>query len=280
MKNLLVLTITLLILASCAPVPPANSSGPGVETVVAETLQAMTAGAQPTAQFDGLPVSYQNISFHIPLELNASATPSMVTYAEYPYVNGGGGPMAAHVVFQFTNYPLEGVAQIMVFKSSEYAAYGSMVQDTVTTLLAGNDFSICKHDSSSGPFYVQLEPVSFQNGHGGRCLTEVSNGLGPISNEGLFYYYEGITSDGAYFVAAEFQVNASILVADGGNDSITPPSGVPFDWAQVNLDYTKYDFAKYKDAIAQKLNDTPTQGFTPSMIVLDKIIESILVTNP
>lgn len=266
MKNILILLTTgLLMLSACAPAQPVTPTVPGVGTIVAATLQAMTATAPtPAAQASGLPVSSNNISFTIPLELNASATPSTNTDVEYPYINPSGDPMPAHVVFQITNYPVEGDAKIMVFKSSEYAAYGAPLQDANQPL----------PDQLAHDFYAQAKPVPFQNGHGVRYLTEVLTNPTPITNRDLFYYYQGITNDGAYFVSAIFHVHAAFLVADGNKDTSTPSGGIPFNWG------TDLDFSKYLGDVTQKLNDTPVENYTPSLILLDKMIGSLQVANP
>jgi len=95
----------------------------------------------------------------------------------------------------------------------------------------------------------------------------------PITNEDLFYYYQGITNDGAYFVSAFFHVNASYLVTDGKLDSVTPADGVPFD------NSPSLDFPAYLGAVTQKLNATPAENFSPSLLLLDQIVESIQVNN-
>ncbi len=273
-KILIVLLAGLLILTACAPSQPATPAGPNVETMVASTLQALTAAApSPTAQTSGLPVLFNNISFKIPLELNASASPSTNTDVEFPYVNPSNGPMPEHVVFQFTNYPVQGEAKIMVFKSSEYAAYGE--QKVVTALLAKQDAAQPLPDALLySKIYALAKPVTFQNGHGIRYVIKPDTAIAPITNQDIFYYFIGVTNDGAYFVSVIFHVNTSFLVADSNKDSPTPPDGVPFNWG------ADLDFAKYKADIIQKLNDTPAEKYTPSLILLDKMIESIQVTNP
>ena len=268
------LVICLLMLSACQPAQ-SSTPAPNVETVVAQTLEALTAAAPSPIPASGLPVSYNNVSFSIPLELNASASPSTSTEVEFPAINPSGGPMAEHLVFQFTNFPIQGDARIMVFKASEYATYGPSFQDAVTALISGQDASVPLPDSLlQGDFYAQVKPVNFQNGHGVRYLNQVLMNIAPITNEDLFYYYQGITDDGAYFVSAFFHVNASFLVADGKLDSVTPPDGIAFD------DSPSLDFPAYLSAVTQKLNDTPAENFTPSLLMLDQIIESITVTAP
>ena len=275
-KLLIVWTTGLLMLSACIPGQPLTSTGPGVETIVAQTLEAVTAAAPtPIMPANGLPVSYNNISFTIPLELNASATPSTNRYVEFPYINPSNGPMPEHVVFKFTSYPVEGDAKIMVFKASDYAAYGQPLQEVVTALLGGQDSVKPMSEALiQGEFYAQRQPLNFKNGHGVRYLTQVLTNAAPITNKDLFYYYQGITTDGAYFVSAVFHVNAAFLVANSNPDSPTPPEGVPFG------DPNNVDFPAYLSTVTQKLNDTPPVNYTPSLTLLDKLIESLEVTTP
>jgi hypothetical protein len=273
-KSIIVTIVSLLILSACLPAQPPES-GAEVGTVVAQTLEAMTAAAPAPTQPTGLPVSYNNISFTIPIEMNASAAPSTNTDVEFPAINPSGGPMAEHVTFQLTNYPVQGDAQIMVFKASEYAAYGPPMQEAVSALLVGQDtVQPLPETLLQGEFFAQSKPVAFKNGHGVRYLTQVLTNFAPITNDEIFYYYQGITADGAYFVSAVLDLNAPFLVANGSMGSATPPDGVPFD-NSVNL-----DFPAYLSAVTKKLNDAPQEGYTPSLLMLDTMIESLQITTP
>ena len=220
----------------------------------------------------GLPVSYDNITFEIPLELNASVSSSKTSDVEFPYINPSNGPMAEHTAFQFTNFPTAGTARLMVFKASEYAAYGQPLQEAVTALLSGADASQPLPDGLlQGEFSAQAQPINFKNGHGVRQLTQVLTNFAPITNEEVFYYYQGITTDGEYFVSAIFHVNATFLVSNGSPDAVTPADGVPFG------NGTDLDFPAYLSAVTKKLNDAPADSYTPSLLILDRLIESIQI---
>jgi hypothetical protein len=239
----------------------------------------LPAAVPPTATAPTtVPISYQNISFALPLELSASANGSTSTDIEFPYIYQEGDPMAEHMIFGFTGYPVRVPREprIMVFRASEYSSYSEILQEAVTALSAGQDtLQPLSHALVQGEFYAQAKPVTFKNGHGVRYLTQVLTDSGPINNEGLFYYFQGITTDGAYFISAIFPVNADFLPANGLSDTVTPPDGVPFDWQGSQL-----DFPAYLTAVTQKLNDTPAERYTPSLLTLDRLIESIQVSNP
>ncbi len=274
-KKLILLSVSLLILlAACQPAQPATSA-PDVGTAVAQTLETLTAAAPTAVPVSGSPVSYHNISFDIPLALNASAVPSTTNDVEFPYINPSNGPMPEHAVFSFTNYPLPRGGKIMVFKAAEYAAYGEPLQETVTALLAGQDAAQPLPDVLvDGHFYAQAKAVNFKNGHGARYLLQSMDAPVPINNQGLFYYYQGITTDGAYFVSATFGVNAVFLAANSDPNFAVPPDGVPFG------NGTGFDYNAYLKAVTQKLNDTPAESFAPSPGTLDKIIESLQISTP
>lgn len=277
-------TLSLLSLAACQTTPIPRDDPSAVETTVALAFETLTAAAPtvaPTQVPSGSPVSYNNIAFTIPLELNASATPVVTTDVEYPYINPSFGPMPEHVRFEFTNYPLAGVSgngnEILVFKASDYASYGAgSLQNTVTALLNGQDASAPFPDALlNSKFYAHAQPLRFQNGHGVRYLEQALESIVPIDNQRLFYVYQGITDDGAYFISAHLHINVPFLVADGLKDSPTPPDGIPFIWNSSDFDYTNY-----LQSLSQKLNETPEESFTPSLAALDQLIESVRISAP
>lgn len=234
--------------------------------------------AQPTTTAPStVPISYQNISFDLPLDLSSSASPSSSTDVEFPYIYQDGS-MTEHTVFGFASYPVQGPgkAKVMVFPASEYAAYSELLQGVVSALSTGQDTSQpLPRALVQGEFYAQAKPLAFQNGHGVRYLTQVLTDASPVHNEGLFYYYQGITTDNKYFVSAVFPVNADFLVANGRPDAVTPADGVAFDWNASPL-----DFPSYLSAVTQKLNDATAEAFTPSLQTLDGLIQSIRVSKP
>ncbi len=267
----------ILSLVACQPAQ-SPASNPSIETASAPTLMTEAPVIiPPTATAaTGSPISSNQISFDIPPELPASASPSISTDVEFPYIYQEGS-MPEHVIFRFTNYPVQvpREARIMVFKTTDYASYGEILQKAAAALSAGQDtLEPLPDELVQGEFYAQSKAITFKNGHGVRYLTQTLTDSGPINNEGLFYYYQGITTDGAYFISAIFPVNADFLVASGLPDAVTPPNGVPFDWQGSPL-----DFPAYLSAVKQKLNDTPAERYTPSLLTLDRLIESIQVSN-
>jgi hypothetical protein len=226
-----------------------------------------------------IPVIFQNVSFAIPSELKIRTTPTNNTDVELPFINPSNGPMPEHIVFLLDTYPLQGTAKIMVFKAPEYAGYSEMTQKIVTTLQtlqyqAGQPIS---DDLKLGPFNAQARPLSFKNGQGLRFITEILTGVAPISNDHIFYYYQGITNDGAYFVSAVLPISAPFLASDGKPDSPIPSNGIPFP-GYTNPNATAAEFDTYYSAVAEKLNTAAPDDFSPTLTTLDKMIQSLQIT--
>jgi hypothetical protein len=120
-------------------------------------------------------------------------------------------------------------------------------------------------------FHSTEQILTFQNGQGIRFLTQYGQAPYPVNNNSLFYTFQGLTDDGAYYVAAIFPVNAAFLPADGNPDTPLPADGVPFDWENFE------NITQHFELVKQKLNSTDPNAFTPTLIHLDTLIQSILI---
>ena len=90
-------------------------------------------------------------------------------------------------------------------------------------------------------FHSNEQPLAFQNGTGIRFLTQYAQAPYPVNNQSLFYTFQGLTDDGAYYVSAILPINAAFLSADGNPESPPPSDGVPFDWDNFeNVDASIY----------------------------------------
>jgi hypothetical protein len=110
--------------------------------------------------------------------------------------------------------------------------------------------------------HPQVKYLDGQNGEGVRFVTWYSQGMVPINNHDLHYTYQGLTSDGQYYVAAVLPVNLPELPADG-NATGTLPSDLP------------NGYLKYVAETADMLDQQPAGAFTPDLTKLDAMIQSI-----
>lgn len=257
-----------------------------VGTIVAMTMQALTAVPSPissAAVSNGIPISYENISFVVPSGMASAANPEKVVAVD----TNGGAPWEiapAHLRFTLIGYQLQGKffePQIYVYPADEYAQVNPNASEQIGRLkkaLAGSP--LLKETIPNVPFFnaehiiaANLRLINFQNGSGVRELTQYDQYPAPINNHELFYHFEGLTSDGKYYLIAVLPITAPILAEDEKPESTVPAGGVaiPTDNGQNDVYYV---------AVSQKLNALSPDHYTPSLNALDALIQSILVKNP
>lgn len=110
--------------------------------------------------------------------------------------------------------------------------------------------------------HTHLQYLDFQSGQGLRYLTMFSQGIVPINNHELIYTYQGLTSDGKYYVAAVLPVTHTSLPADGSVTGSEPPEFVS-------------DYAAYVANTAASLNTQAANTFTPDLTQLDAMMSSL-----
>ena len=305
--NLAISVITLSVLAcgslEPAPVPP--TLGPdALATIVAETMQAIppatsvpataTMEVQPTVASDTptvttappseILVSVPGKSFKIPPGVGTGATLESVPgvldsalpiWAIYP----------AHDEFKLEGYALQNkffIPKIILYPKAEFSTVNEGAAEIITDLQ-----NILADQSAPLPevlpflplfnagqiFHSNDQILSFQNGTGVRFLTQFSQAPTPVNNHELFYTFQGLTNDGAYYVAAILPVNATYLAADAEPETPIPADGITFDWNNFET------LPGYLAAVKQKLNATDPNAFTPTLSSLDQMIQSLSVTG-
>jgi hypothetical protein len=183
-----------------------------------------------------------------------------------------------YIEVTFQNYALAGTffeAHIDVFPVQRYS---QLAPDLVNPLLADLQSLIAGGTAGSGGmpllpifnaaqvFYGQAAVIQFQNGQGVRYLTEYAQYSAPINNHDLFYTFQGLTNDGQSWVSVILPISNPILPANGDN----PPNGQ--SWEDFSNSYETY----LSDITAQ-LNLQSPGSFTPTINMLDALINSIVV---
>ncbi len=284
-KILSALFVLVLMLSACIPTTSAPQ-GQSVEDIVAATFQAMTAAAPTATQpTPGIPVSLNGLSFTIPIGLG---TGSAVSPNIPPVSNGGDMPWwenyPAYNTYPIIGYPLEGnfqQAELFVFPANEYAQMNEDAGKRIQALrdLLANPASLSTVTglpflptyNAAQVFHSNAQMISFQNGTGVRFITMYSQFPGQIVNGAVFYTFQGLTSDGTYYVSAVLPVLAPFLM-DPGPNAVLPADGVPFD--QNNFDA----YPAYLDAVTAKLNSADLNIFNPALPSLDALIQSVLIS--
>jgi hypothetical protein len=107
-----------------------------------------------------------------------------------------------------------------------------------------------------------------------RFLTKYAQYAGPVNNHELFYQFQGVTRDGAYYIIAILPITAPVL-AETGDSAAAPPSG---GIACPDITDPNADWEGYYTAITDLLNSTSPDAFTPTINQLDLLITSLEIT--
>lgn len=273
------------VVLACGIASAPGSQPPGVSTFVASTLQALKAPAQ---SLPGAPVTYANVSLVIPPGLATGASSQTVPAAG----EQNGGPWGAapqHTEFAFIGYGLPpgsfSTMLIDVYPAAEYAATNAgaeMSLQRLKTVLSNPALANTKDTLPQVPYFnaapmfeAQVKAVKFNDGSGVRMITQYGQAPGPATNNGTFYHFEGLTTDGKYLVIAVLPIQAPFL--ENGNDPAAPaPAGaIPFP----GYNYSAPNFLDaYYQAVTDKLNATQADTFQPSLNSLDALIQSLRVS--
>lgn len=123
-------------------------------------------------------------------------------------------------------------------------------------------------------FASNVQVMSFQNGRGVRFLTEYAQYPASVNNTDLFYHFQGVTSDGAYFIVAIFPITTPVLAETSDGGAALPSGGIPYPYfADPNA-----DMQGYYAAVTALLNATSPDAFFPSLNQLDALIQSMRIT--
>jgi hypothetical protein len=188
----------------------------------------------------------------------------------------------AHSEFTLTSYQLQDKfhqPKIFIYPADEYAQMQPNVAENIQrikNIVAGAP--LAKDIMPSVPFFnagqlitASMKVITFQSGSGIRFLTEYAQYPAPINNHELIYHFEGLTSDGKYYIIAILPITAPILAETDKPDAVVPAGGVPIpaDSGPNEAYYTE---------VTDKLNVLAADDFQPALPVLDALIQSLIVT--
>jgi hypothetical protein len=215
-------------------------------------------------------VSYEGISFAYNSAISAQVVPQTILSEEFM----GGETIPEHVRFSFDGYILPGTFHdpvILVYPVAEFQANSQVAAGIIVEQVA---FLADRPASPEGiPFLplfnaaqllrAQVDYVDFQNGTGVRFVTQYAQAAIPVNNLELFYTFQGLTDDGAHYVAVILPVSH--------------PNLPPDDTAIPGGDYEAFatSFEAYITDVEGQLNAEAPSSFTPDLSVLDATVESL-----
>jgi hypothetical protein len=269
---------------------PVRSEGPDVNvaTVVVETMQALPTAEPPATEpapaFSGTPVEFGYVRLTIPPGIAVGATGAQIP----PAGDQDSAPWdvtPGHVELVFDGYVLQDrfhQPKIYIYPAPAYAALLPGAADNILRLqnlladptqpLVGNKLPYIPFFNAATVFTAQEKIIQFQNGSGVRMLTQYAQDVAQVTNNDMFYHFQGLTNDGQYYVIAILPISAPILAENW--EAAAPPDGVPFPgYSDPNA-----DFQAYYDQVIAKLNALPEDALNPSLTKLDALIGSLQAT--
>jgi hypothetical protein len=292
-KIIFVSGTTALILACGLAGTPIVQTG-SVSTIVAATLQALASSTPaiaqplPTVALQGVTVSYYNVSFVVPNDLASGASSQTIPATDEQ--NGGPwGVAPQHLEFKLNDYNLPPgyFSQILidVYPAQDCAnayAGANISLKRLQALLSNPSMPLINENLPQVPYFnaasmfaAQAKFIQFKTGSGVRMITQYGQAVGPIENNGTFYHFEGLTSDGKYFIVAVLPIEAKFLKNGNDPSAQLPVDGIPFPG--YNYTDTGY-YDNYFKAVTDKMNATPDGSFAPSLATLDSLIKSLQVS--
>jgi hypothetical protein len=253
--------------------------------VSALTLQASPTLSVATETQSGIPFFASPIRLIIPSDLATSASTDMIDVVTNQ--TGASWDVApAHWQITLHGYSLDSsfqVPQIFVYPAPDYAAVNQKTAENIKRLqgILANPNTQYPNDvlptipfiNAGQVFAAQEKVLQFNGGSGLRIVTQYASDVSPINNGGLFYHFEGLTSDGKYYILAILPINLSFLPADNNPDSPLPSGGIAFP--QNNASGS--DFENYFKQVTNQINSTAPNQFNPSLNTMDALIQSISI---
>jgi hypothetical protein len=159
-------------------------------------------------------------------------------------------------------FPVEDFRRLSEPAGQEITSLRTILSEEPTDL---EKIPVLPLENSNQVFRSNIDYFPFQNGSGVRFVGMNSQGIVPVNNRDLFYTYQGLTSDGKYYLAVFFPLNYPNL----------PPA-----WDSLPEDERLKMFQDpgYITELAANLSAEPEESFLPDLARLDALVRSITVT--
>lgn len=251
--------------------------------------------AAPTEPaFVGVEKNLGGVYMVLPPCLAADVSGIIVNAVPYDEMSGPMEYYPQNRKISFQGYPLSGnffdpngstSGGLTVYPVAEFAAMNQVVADRIQAMqnvlasqpAAPDPIPLLPVLPAAEVFSAQIKYLAFQNGSGVRYLTEYAQYYAPVNNHDLFYSFQGMTTDGNYWVSAILPVNAAYLQVSSENPAV-PADGILAPTWENNPDFDAAMDAYYVEMI-NKLNTTADGSFTPGLDCLDQFIQSLQISD-
>ncbi len=257
---------------------------PGVAEIPLTVVAVVTPAPLPTQV--GVEISFTPLSFLLPPDIASGASGSEQPRQDSPEAAWWQKTPGHLQVNLGDDYVLQGKShqpQIYVFPAQGYAellplAFESMHR--LNNILGDPTAPLGLDQLPAAPFFndvpafaSNIQVITFQNGRGVRFVTQTGQAIAPINNHELFYHFEGLTDDGAYYIVAILPITSPVLPESGDAGAPLPPGGIAFP----NLADPNANFPAYQSAVSALLNAQTPDSFMPALNQLDAMLQSMVV---
>jgi hypothetical protein len=257
-----------LLLASCAPAAakpsptalpePTITPQPVSTLATAETALPAPAGV-PNVSIDTSSLASGVLIETIPANTDTNNAPYWEILPEYTRLTLQSYPLSGTLLQpQIFIYPVQDLAKTNEGATGLISSLQTLLQSPAEV----KDMPFMPLYNAAQMMHAQVKTMDFKSGRGVRFLTEFSQGIVPINNHDLIYTFQGLTSDGKYYVAAVLPVNHPSLPADYQAIVNLPPE-------------FSSDYMTYLANVVVSLNSKAANSFTPDLSRLDAMMGSI-----
>ena len=258
--------LALIVLSACNTTVnvPINTPVEAPTDPVATEAPTQSPAGEPTQAAPGVSVDVsgvaQGVTSQVVAAVPASADhPWWEVMPEYTLLTLQGYSIADHLLdAQIFVYPVDGLGVNEVVGQTP-----GNLQALLQSQQAGDSMPYLPAYNAGQVMHAQVAFLDFKNGKGVRYLTQFDQAVIPINNDELHYTFQGLTSDGAYYVAAVLPVNLPDLPSDASVDLNNPPANF------------MEDFPTYLSDTVTMLNGQPASAFSPDLSALDAMMESL-----
>lgn len=199
-----------------------------------------------------------------------SPHPNYASYLLHDYMLGD--PTEAYVLRANVElYPVEAWETLNGSPIGHMTRLRELLETRPPLPIKGEAAPVLPYRNAAQFFVAQADYLEFEGGAGIRFVTFYAQNTVEIRG-GLFYTFQGITDDGAYYISADFPLHVPTTVF--------PPYDEIQHIATMDDDSPLSDY--YRDYIAQlteNLNALDPSEFAPDLTLLDALIESMQVNT-
>jgi hypothetical protein len=259
-------------------VVPATTS-PATEVPAPTAVPQVGPNATPIS-IPGPVINYDNLSLTLDINIARGVGAQIVPPSE---VSVDAPPFALHP--QYTQLTLDGYPVSQQYRQPTISVYklDEILKLTPDIVPEVDKFKAMLQDKPATPdsiptipitnaaqvFRAQVKYLNFNGGNGVGFVTQYAQAPLAINNGDAFYMFEGLTTDGVYYVQAQFPINSTKF---GFSQD---------DFGGATVDFGASDagtqFQTYMDNLVATLNSLPADQFTPNLDALDGVISSLTI---